>query len=163
MFMREPRIPIDIERPKEEAGQCTGGADYVARLRHAIEEAHRLAEVNAEAARKKQKAQHDRRVRSAKFTVGDRVLVANKGVRGRHKIVDRWEEIPYVVVRQIPGSLVYVVRELGTGRERTLNEELLTACTFDPDETEEVDSDLDNQTDGADDDSSSVSSEGTCV
>ena len=163
MFMREPRIALDLAHTKEEEDDWgSDEVDYVARLRHTLEEAHRQAEINAEEARKKQKRQHDKRTRPAEFAIGDRVLVANKGLRGRRKIADRWETDPYLVVRKIDGSPVYVVRECNSEKERTLHQDLLTLCTFPSSdcEDEHVAEPNDPQLD-ADDESSSVCSSGT--
>ena len=57
----------------------------------------------------------------------DRVLVRNVGVRGKHKIADRWEEEVFVVLgKPDPEIPVYTVKqENGKGRTRVLHRNLL--------------------------------------
>lgn len=43
---------------------------------------------------------YNRKVRGASVDVGDRVLLANKGERGKRKLADRWENAIYVVVEK---------------------------------------------------------------
>jgi hypothetical protein len=59
--------------------------------------------------------------------IGDRVLVKIVAFDGRHKLSDKWENDPYVVLNQPNASIpVYVVgREKGEGRTRTLHRNLL--------------------------------------
>lgn len=162
MFMREPRIPLDVTLHKEiEDQDSEDQGEYVAQLQRSLEEAYRRAETNAQEAREKQKAHHDKRVRTAKFSAGDMVLVSRKGHRGRHKIADRWEETPYVIVQRIADSPVYVVKQQGTDRERTLHQDMLIHCTFNPSEQDDDVSDQANDNDADDETSSSSSEEGT--
>ena len=66
--------------------------------------------------------------------IGDRVLVRNLGLKNKHKLSDRWEEDPYVVVDQPnPDIPVFKVRpEKRNGRERVLHRNLLLPCNFLP-------------------------------
>lgn len=156
MFLRKPRIPVDLLLEKEEnEAQEVDEKGYVERMQQALVEAYKLAQTNADDARRKQAANHDKRARGSGFSQGDKVLVANKSLRGRHKIADRWEESPHTVLRSIPGSPVYIVRNDFNGVERTLHRDLLTACTFSNSEGEEVSSNVCHE---ADDESSSISS-----
>ena len=54
---------------------------------------------------------------------GDRVLVKIVAYKGKHKIADRWEEEPSIIIRKPNADMpVYVVqKEDGTGPERTLH------------------------------------------
>ncbi len=45
---------------------------------------------------------------------GDRVLVPNLGITGKHKLQDRWNSLPYVVTAKLPNLPVYRVKP---GRE----------------------------------------------
>lgn len=163
MFVRAPRIPADLildrDGPTDDNVEEVG---YVARLRVALQEAYQRANHNAEEARRKQKGKHDKRAREVLFSKGDMVLVANKSLRGPHKIADKWEESPYTVVSKLHESPVYVVKHNKTGRERTLHQDLLTPCTF---PTSESDGPVSNEDNGgeADDDSTSISSDESLI
>ena len=158
MFLREPRIPLDITLHKDAEQEDEEYGEYVARLQQSLKEAHQLAEANAQGARERQRAHHDRKVRPSKFSAGDIVLVSSKGHRGRHKIADRWEETPYVIARKIDNSPVYVVKQQGTNRERTLHQDMLIHCTFN-NLSEQDDDDHTHDDNDADDESSSPSSD----
>ena len=53
---------------------------------------------------------------------GNSVLVRNLSSRGKNKLKDRWEDSPYQVLRKVGDLPVYVVRQEGTGKERTLHQ-----------------------------------------
>ena len=59
--------------------------------------------------------------------VGDRVLVKIVAFDGKHKLSDRWEPDPYIIVRQPSSDIpVYEVqRENGIGPKRMLHRNLL--------------------------------------
>lgn len=80
------------------------------------------------------------KVRESTLQVGDRVLVKNVGIRGKHKIADKWSQTVYKVVKHIGDSPVYVVARLTSeGPERTLHRDLLLPCGFlAPSESAEV-------------------------
>ncbi len=77
------------------------------------------------------KQRYDLKVRESTLQAGDRVLVRNVGIRGKHKIADRWSKTVYQVVKQITDSPVYVVKPLTIdGPERTLHRDLFLPCGF---------------------------------
>lgn len=55
--------------------------------------------------------------------IGDRVLVKIVAFEGKHKLADRWEQDPYIVIGQPnENKPVFVVKkENGEGRRRTLH------------------------------------------
>ena len=75
----------------------------------------------------RQKEHYDLKSRGAVLEVGDRVLVKVVAFNGRHKLADKWEEEPYVIICQPnEGVPVYEVRrEDGQGRKRLLHRNLL--------------------------------------
>ena len=77
------------------------------------------------------KAYYDLKVHENKLVVGDRVLVEKLGIKGKHKIADKWEEEPYIVLDQpIPDIPEFKVkREDGHGRLRTLHRNQLLPFT----------------------------------
>lgn len=63
--------------------------------------------------------------------VGDRVLVRNVRLRGKHKLADKWEGSVHVVVNRKADLPVYTVRsENQDGPLRTLHRDLLLPCGF---------------------------------
>jgi hypothetical protein len=54
----------------------------------------------AQKAREKQKEGYDIRIRGAVIKPGERVLVKVVSFDGKHKLADRWEQDPYIVVSQ---------------------------------------------------------------
>ena len=126
MFGREPRLPIDlafgINQPEQK-----NMTKYVTELREKIKRAYDLACTSSEKAKRKQKEGYDLKARGNNIMVGDRVLVKIVAFDGKHKIQDRWEDEPYIVLKQPnPTIPVYVVqKESKEGRKRVLHRNLL--------------------------------------
>jgi len=99
MFGREPRLPLYIayglEGNQEETHSLT---DYVSKMRERLTQAYHIASTAIKKAGVHQKKNYDARVRGAVLNVGDRVLVKVLAFDGKHKLFDRWEEEPYVIV-----------------------------------------------------------------
>ena len=83
-------------------------------------------------AQQKQKLQYDKKVKVCQRDLqpGDRVLVANKTPRGRCKLRDKWEEVPYIVLKQLGDLPVYTVQQCGSQKTRYLHRNLLAICPF---------------------------------
>ena len=123
MFGREPRLAVDLVLGvPEEEGQPTY-CKYVEALRKRLQEAYKLATAEIEKAQSRQKRNYDRKVRGAVLEAGDRVLVEILAFEGKHKIADRWEPNPYIVLEQPCSAVpVFVVqREDESGPKRTLH------------------------------------------
>jgi hypothetical protein len=98
MFGRHPRLPVDLAmgiEPRE--GQCENMASYTEKLRERLDMAYRLASEEGKKASARQKTNYDKRVRGATVQVGDRVLVRNVGIRGKHKLANKWENKVHIV------------------------------------------------------------------
>ena len=70
---------------------------------------------------------YDRKVYAAKLEIGDRVLVRSVGLKGTHKLADKWEHSPYCIL-SIPQQDIPVYRvqkEDGHGPIRTLHRNML--------------------------------------
>ncbi|KAL0154930.1 hypothetical protein M9458_049193, partial [Cirrhinus mrigala] len=77
------------------------------------------------------KARYDRRVAESSLDVGDRVLVQNVRLRGKHKLADKWDSEVYIVESRAGELLVYTVKPEGKeGPLRTLHRDLLLPCGF---------------------------------
>ncbi|XP_067305721.1 uncharacterized protein [Pseudorasbora parva] len=75
----------------------------------------------------------DKHVVESTLEIGDRVLVRQVRLRGKHKLADKWEPSAYIVVRRAGELPVYTVRPEGKeGSVRTLHRDLLLPCGFLP-------------------------------
>ncbi|XP_073318838.1 retrovirus-related Pol polyprotein from transposon 412 [Pagrus major] len=111
MYGREARLPVDL---------CFGaGSDdvdglkhhqYVADMREELRKAYQLAADSAAKNHERNKKLYDMRVRNQILEKGDRILVRNLGITGKHKLQDRWNSLPYVVLAQLPHLPVYRVK-----------------------------------------------------
>uniref|UniRef100_A0A3Q1EMU4 Gypsy retrotransposon integrase-like protein 1 n=1 Tax=Acanthochromis polyacanthus TaxID=80966 RepID=A0A3Q1EMU4_9TELE len=137
MFGRQPTLPVDfVLGTSPVADSHSTHSDYVHKLRRRLQESYALASDRARKKGEQNKLRFDARVRAAELFAGDRVLVRNVNIRGKHKLADRWERMIHVVVRRISEGPVYVVRpEKGNGPHRTLHRDLLLPCGFLPIDT----------------------------
>ncbi|XP_070566514.1 uncharacterized protein [Ptychodera flava] len=128
MFGREARLPIDLcfgvspdEYTKHDYLQ------YVEDLKSRLKGAYELAENEAKKKALANKRRYDSKVRGSDLLVGDRVLIRNVGLIGKHKLADRWKADVHVVEKRLDDNLpVYVVKpETGDGVERTLHRNML--------------------------------------
>ncbi|RXN19589.1 Retrovirus-related Pol polyprotein from transposon 412 [Labeo rohita] len=134
MFGRQPRLPVDIafKLPTPE-GQHSSHSEYVQRLKSRLKESYKVAMEKAAKIAHKNKVRYDRHVTVSDLEPGDRVLVRNVRIRGKHKISDKWEPTVHVVVRRAGTLPVYTVRpETGDGPLRTLHRDLLLPCGYLP-------------------------------
>ena len=129
MFGRHPKLPVDLSLGLSTDPTVSGRTyeDYVNNMKLKLDEAYKLAGQNIGKAQAHQKREYDIKARGGTVQVGDRVLVKVVAFDGKHKIADRWEQEPYVVVEQpIKEIPVYIVkREDGNGLSRTLHRNLL--------------------------------------
>lgn len=136
MFGRQPRLPVDLAfgLPVCE-GRPTSHSDYVQNLKSRLEESYKIAMDNSAKIARKNKARFDRRVTASDLEVGDRVLIRNVRIRGKHKISDKWESTIHVVVSRASILPVYTVKpENKDGPLRTLHRDLLLPCGYLPTE-----------------------------
>ena len=111
MFSRIPRIPIDVEFGVTLPDLLdTSRQNYTQKLKARIRWAYKKAhEVNLkESARHKR--YYDRKIKCMKLEPGDTVLVWIKAFGADHKITDKWEQKPYLVVAQWKDQPVFEVK-----------------------------------------------------
>jgi len=129
-FGRHPRLPIDtlLNTPSE---SNIGFDDFSAAIRERLRDAY-LAAANANAqASTLQKKNYDLTVRGVMPQLGDSVLIRKLGLKGKHKLADRWEAEVYKVVEKHADLPIYtVVPENGKGRKRTLHRNHLMLITW---------------------------------
>ncbi|TWW62576.1 hypothetical protein D4764_04G0012230 [Takifugu flavidus] len=90
-----------------------------------------LAQGNSAVEQNHQSDQYNKRVRGLPLSVGDRVLLANKGVKGKRKLSDKWEAVVYDVVASKPDLHIYKIRDQA-GNEKTVHRNLLLQVNFLP-------------------------------
>ncbi|CAI5656502.1 unnamed protein product [Oreochromis niloticus] len=106
---------------------------YVQGLKNHLKESYELSSRNAKKSAERNKTRFDQRVTGSSLEPGDRVLVRNVRLRGKHKLADKWEADVYVVVSHANDLPVYTVcPEAGNGPLRTLHRDLLLPCGFLP-------------------------------
>ena len=127
MFGRQPRLPVDIAFQLDQETAKQPMTSYVTDMKDRLQKAYELASKATERAQERQKRYYDLKVRGNNIQVGDRVMVKIVAFEGKHKLANKWEEDPYVVLEiPNPDIPVYVVRkENGEGRKRTLHRNLL--------------------------------------
>lgn len=123
MFGREARLPVDIcFGVSEGSEQGVTYHQYVTKLKAGLHKAYQLATEAADKNHKRNKRAHDRLVKEQVLGEGDRVLLRNFGVTGKHKLKDKWRSLPYIVVGKMPNLPVYQVKpERGTGSVKTVH------------------------------------------
>lgn len=66
--------------------------------RDRLSQAYHLATEAGQKARQKQKEGYNIKIRGAAIKQGDRVLVKVVSFGGKHKLTDRWEQDPYIIL-----------------------------------------------------------------
>uniref|UniRef100_A0A669DH49 Gypsy retrotransposon integrase-like protein 1 n=1 Tax=Oreochromis niloticus TaxID=8128 RepID=A0A669DH49_ORENI len=65
---------------------------------------------------------YDKRVGFQSLEIGDRVLLKNWGLKGKHKLQTRWSPVPYQVVGKMPNLPVYQLKkDNGSGLLKTIH------------------------------------------
>ncbi|XP_023191355.1 peroxisomal trans-2-enoyl-CoA reductase isoform X6 [Xiphophorus maculatus] len=134
MFGRCPRLPVDLAfgLPVREQSSISH-SEYVKNLQSSLKESYKLASENALKSAAKNKTRFDQKITPCSLEIGDRVLVRNIRLRGKHKLADRWEPGVYKVVNRAENVPVYTVQpEHKEGPTRTLHRDLLLPCGFLP-------------------------------
>ncbi|XP_054896085.1 uncharacterized protein LOC129366329 [Poeciliopsis prolifica] len=140
MFGRQPRLPVDLAfgLPLSRDG-FTSHTQYVQKLKSHLEESYKLASRNSAKVMQRNKTRFDRKVTASDLDIGDRVLVRNVRLRGKHKLADKWESSVYIVVKKAGNLPVYTVRPESQDKPlRTLHRDLLLPCGYLPVPEEEI-------------------------
>ena len=134
MFGRHPKLPIDALLGIEQNEMFDSQSDFIQNLKTILKQAYELASLEMQKAQKHQKKNYDKRLRAAFLEVGDKVLVKIVKFDGKHKKADKWENEPYVIIKQPNKDIpVYTVKsEKTNGLERTLHRNLLLPISSNP-------------------------------
>ena len=122
-FKRNPRLPIDLALNLPDLQPKRTRQRYVDKLQERLKNVYKAAAEEAGKQTTDQKRGYERRARAGVLQVSDRVLVKLLAFDGKHKIADKYEEYPYIVVEQQDSSVpVYIVRRKhGQGRKKVLH------------------------------------------
>ena len=132
MYGRTPRLPVDLMFESVLLDGETVDIDtYVASLGRDLREAMTLAQTNAEKQQLRQTELYNRKAKGHLVNVGDRVLLANKGERGKKKLADRWEGTIYTVVTVNSRTHTYHIRS-PSGTVKTVHRNLIMPVNFLP-------------------------------
>ena len=113
MFGRKPCIALDVvlglineDHEEREYG------DFVTAMTEHLHEAYEKVAQISKVSQDHQKKYFDLKAHAAMLDRGDRVLVNIVAYKGKHKIADRWEEEPSIIIRKPNADmLVYVVQK----------------------------------------------------
>ncbi len=130
MYGRHPRLPLDTLLGVEDEG-CDDVEEYEAVMREKLQEAYASAASATQKARNSMKENFDKTARGIMPQVGDLVLVRKLGLKGKHKLADKWEEGVYRVESKDEGIPVYtVIPDNGRGRTRKLHRNHILPVTW---------------------------------
>uniref|UniRef100_A0A8C6M8E9 Gypsy retrotransposon integrase-like protein 1 n=1 Tax=Nothobranchius furzeri TaxID=105023 RepID=A0A8C6M8E9_NOTFU len=145
MFGREPLLPVDLcfgTGPDDKG--VTQHSAYVAKLKEDLHKAYKMAADVSDKIHLRNKKAYDKRLGFQNLQPGDRALVKNMGLKGKHKLENCWNDVPYVILEQLPNLLVYKLKtQDGKGKVKTLHRDNLLPIGDlvripRPDEVEEV-------------------------
>ena len=142
MFGRHPQLPIDIEFGVQTPDLfSTSTHKFVKKLERRLKWAYKKARQVNEKESMKNKLRFDRKAVNSKLEPGDLVLVRQKAFKGKHKLSDRWETNPYVVLEHInPKVPVYRVQSSEDSKKvRVLHRNMLfPLCSKQEEEAKDV-------------------------
>lgn len=123
MFGREARMPVDLCFGTSSDNTCKETyLKYVADMRRDLKAAYELAESAAAKQNAGNKERYDRKIKFTQLLPGDRVLIRNLGLQGKHKLADRWVSTPYVIDSQMSNLPVFRLKpENGDGPVKILH------------------------------------------
>ena len=101
MFGRHPRLAVDtyLGLNSAEEPEVRSKEHYTTKLKKCLQFVYKDVSNEARKSADSHKRHYGMKVREATLDVNDRVLVRQVGFRGDHKIADRWEKNPYVVIQ----------------------------------------------------------------
>ena len=130
MFGWHPRLAIDAFLGiTPDTLSSTKSTEYVRKLRQRLDFAYRKAQEQAKKTGAVYKQHYDETARSSVLMPGDMVLVQKVGVKGKHKIGDKWEHDPYILISQ-PDDDILVMRFVGTIQEQKRQGCFIAFCFF---------------------------------
>lgn len=132
MFGRIPRLPVDVMFKQVLHDPVVVDHDsYAKSLMSYLHEAASIAQKHTAKEQQKQAEGYNRRVRGTHLNLGDRVLIANKGERGKRKLADKWDPKVYTVKDRNLQTNVYKLTD-DAGNHRVVHRNLVLDISFLP-------------------------------
>ncbi|MCU7858926.1 MAG: DDE-type integrase/transposase/recombinase, partial [Candidatus Thiodiazotropha sp. (ex Lucinoma kastoroae)] len=129
MFGRHPRLAVDayLGLNSSQDPTISSREHYVSKLKKRLHFAYKVASSEAQKSAGRHKVRYDSKVRESTVDIGDKVLIRNVGLKGKHKLADKWAKDPYVVVGKPDENIPVfkVQKETGTGPIKTLHRNML--------------------------------------
>ena len=137
MFGRIPRLPVGVmfKQVLQDPVVVDHGT-YVKTLVSHLHEAANIAQQRTIKEQAKQSQGYNKKAKGTHLNRGDRVLVANKGERGKRKLADKWEATVYTIVDRDPRTHVYKLED-DKGNTKVLHRNLILDISFLPVESPE--------------------------
>ncbi|KAK7877227.1 hypothetical protein WMY93_032080 [Mugilogobius chulae] len=133
MFGRIPRLPMDVVfQHVLHNNSVVDHCEFVARLRRDLAEAARIAQKHSRSEQVRQAENYNHKVKGSPLAVGDRVLLANRGERGKRKVADKRDSKIYEVLSVKPEINVYSIKDPDTQRVKVVHRNLLLPLSFLP-------------------------------
>ncbi|KAJ8396768.1 hypothetical protein AAFF_G00013670 [Aldrovandia affinis] len=134
MFGRIPRLPVDVMFKSVLHDPVVADfSSYSKTLLTYLSEAARIAQQRSTKEQEPQARQYDKKVKGVSLQVGDRVLLANKGERGKKKLADKWDPMVYTVIERNPKTHIYKISDVsGSGQCKVVHRNLLLDVSFFP-------------------------------
>ena len=105
--------------------------EFAEKLRERLRDAYNMASKANDKARQNQKRLYDRNARGIMPQIGDLVLVRQLGLKGKHKLADKWEDDIYQILDKDTNLPFHKVKkENGNGRIRALHRNHLVPITW---------------------------------
>ncbi|KAJ8381031.1 hypothetical protein SKAU_G00018090 [Synaphobranchus kaupii] len=132
MFGRVPRLPIDVmfKQVLRDPVVVDHGS-YVKTLMSHLHEAASIAQKHTVKEQRKQAKGYNKRVKGSYLNIGNRVLLANKGERGKKKLADKWEGTVYTVKDRNSQTHIYKLED-DKGRTKVVHRNLILDISFLP-------------------------------
>ncbi|XP_025759064.1 uncharacterized protein LOC112843922 [Oreochromis niloticus] len=132
MFGRVPRLPVDVMFKSVLHDPIVVDFDsYSKLLLSYLSEAAKIAREHTSNEQEHQARQYNKKTKGVSLNVGDRVLLANKGERGKKKLADKWEPRVYTVVERHPRTHIYRISD-SSGQSKVVHRNLLLDVSFLP-------------------------------
>lgn len=132
MFGRTPRLPIDVVFGSVLRDDVVDYDEYVRDLLKDLKQVVTIARMTAGKQLKRHTALYNRKLKGASVDVGDRVLLANKGKRGKRKLSDRWENSLYIVVDKNAETNTFKIENSSTSQVKIVHHNLIMPVNFLP-------------------------------
>lgn len=110
IFGRQPRLPVDLAFGLPVDTPIKSHSQYMRDLKNRLHESYEVATKNAGKVAECNKRRYDERVVASTLEEGDRVLVRNVRLKGKHKLADKGEQDVHMVVRKVCDLPLYTVQ-----------------------------------------------------